>query len=80
MPDGHSGDAFRRAAIDNYNLSLGSGLGPLADKIFRIGHLGDLNELMLMGALCGVEMTLGDTGVPHTKGGVAAALDFLGDG
>ncbi|MEE2970850.1 MAG: aminotransferase class V-fold PLP-dependent enzyme [Pseudomonadota bacterium] len=80
MPDGHSGDAFRRAALDNYNLSLGSGLGPLADKIFRIGHLGDLNELMLMGALCGVEMTLGDAGVPHTKGGVAAALDFLGDG
>jgi len=80
MPDGHSGDAFRRAALDNYNLSLGSGLGPLADKIFRIGHLGDLNELMLMGALCGVEMALGDAGVPHQKGGVAAALAFLGEG
>jgi alanine-glyoxylate transaminase/serine-glyoxylate transaminase/serine-pyruvate transaminase len=80
MPDGRGGDSFRRAALDNYNLSLGSGLGPLADKIFRIGHLGDLNELMLMGALCGVEMALGDAGVPHQKGGVAAALEFLGDG
>lgn len=80
VPDGHSGDAFRRAALDNYNLSLGSGLGPLADKIFRIGHLGDLNELMLMGSLCGVEMALGDAGVPYQKGGVAAALEFLSAG
>jgi alanine-glyoxylate transaminase / serine-glyoxylate transaminase / serine-pyruvate transaminase len=79
MPDGHSGDAMRRIAYESYNLSLGSGLGPLADKIFRIGHLGDLNELMLMGALSGVELALGDAGAPFEKGGVAAALDFFGN-
>ncbi len=80
MPDGHSADALRATILDNYNLSLGSGLGKLADKVFRIGHLGDLNELMLLGALCGVEMGLADAGVPHDKGGVAAALEFLTNG
>jgi alanine-glyoxylate transaminase / serine-glyoxylate transaminase / serine-pyruvate transaminase len=77
-PDGHGADHLRGVILENYNLSLGSGLGPLADRVFRIGHLGDLNELMLMGALCGVEMGLGDAGVPHQKAGVAAALEFLG--
>jgi alanine-glyoxylate transaminase/serine-glyoxylate transaminase/serine-pyruvate transaminase len=58
-------------------MSLGTGLGKLAGRAFRIGHLGDFNDLMLAGTLCGVEMGLGLAGVPHRKGGVAAALDFL---
>ncbi len=77
-PEGHSADALRATILENYNLSLGSGLGKLVDKVFRIGHLGDLNELMLTGALCGVEMGLGAADVPHEKGGVAAALEYLG--
>jgi alanine-glyoxylate transaminase/serine-glyoxylate transaminase/serine-pyruvate transaminase len=63
--------------LDNYNMSLGSGLGKVAGKVFRIGHLGDFNDLMLAGALAGVEMGLALAGVPHKKGGVAAALDYL---
>ena len=58
-------------------MSLGNGLGKVAGKVFRIGHLGDFNELMLAGTLCGVEMGLGLSGIPHKKNGVAAALDFL---
>jgi alanine-glyoxylate transaminase/serine-glyoxylate transaminase/serine-pyruvate transaminase len=80
LPEGFSEIDFRRVVLENYNLSLGSGLGKLRGKVFRIGHLGDLNDLMLCGALCGVEMGLGKFGVPHRKGGVAAALEFLARG
>jgi len=77
MPEGHSADAFRQAVLDNFNMSLGNGLNKVADKVFRIGHLGDFNELMLMGTLAGVEMGLGIAGVPHQKGGVDAAMRYL---
>jgi alanine-glyoxylate transaminase/serine-glyoxylate transaminase/serine-pyruvate transaminase len=63
--------------LERLNMALGSGLGKLADKVFRIGHLGDLNDLMLAGALSGVEMGLELAGAPHRKGGTAAALEFL---
>jgi alanine-glyoxylate transaminase/serine-glyoxylate transaminase/serine-pyruvate transaminase len=77
MPAGHSADAFRKVVLERFNMPLGSGLGKLADKVFRIGHLGDFNDLMLAGALGGVEMGLDLAEVPHRKGGVAAALEFL---
>ena len=77
MPEGHSADAFRRATLERFNMSLGSGLGRLQDRVFRIGHLGDMNELMLAGTLAGVEMGLAVAGVPHRKGGVQAAMDYL---
>ena len=77
MPAGHSADEFRKVVLDRFNMALGSGLGKLADKVFRIGHLGDFNDLMLAGTLSGVEMGLDVAGVPHHKGGVAAALDYL---
>ena len=75
--DGEDAEAFRLAVLERYDLSLGTGLGPLQGKVFRIGHLGDLNELMLMGALAGVEMGLKTSGIAHTAGGLAAAADFL---
>ena len=77
LPAGHSADAFRARVLESFNMSLGNGLGKLADKVFRIGHLGDFNELMLMGTLAGVEMGLGQAGIPHRKGGVQAAMDYL---
>ena len=77
MPEGHSADAFRQVTLEHFNMSLGNGLSKLADRVFRIGHLGDFNDLMLMGTLCGVEMGLQAAGVPHQHGGVQAALDFL---
>lgn len=77
LPDGHDADAFRAVALDRLNLSLGAGLGRLKRKVFRIGHLGDFNELMLAGTLCGVEMALEWSGVPFARGGVSAALDEL---
>ena len=77
MPNGHDADEFRRTVLDNFDMSLGNGLGKLAGKVFRIGHLGDFNELMLTGSLSGVEMGLELAAVPHHKGGVQAALDFL---
>jgi alanine-glyoxylate transaminase/serine-glyoxylate transaminase/serine-pyruvate transaminase len=77
MPDGHSADGFRRIVAERYNMSLGNGLGRLADRVFRIGHLGDLNDIMLSAALSGVEMGLANAGVPHRTGGVQAALEFL---
>ena len=77
MPDGHSEIKFREAVLERFNLSLGSGLTKLRDKVFRIGHLGDFNDLMLAGTLAGIEMGLELTGVPHKKGGVDAALDYL---
>jgi alanine-glyoxylate transaminase / serine-glyoxylate transaminase / serine-pyruvate transaminase len=77
MPAGHSEVAFRKVVLDNFNMSLGSGLGKIADKVFRIGHLGDFNDLTLLGTLGGVEMGLELAGVPHRKGGVQAAIDYL---
>ncbi len=77
MPDGHDADAYRRVVRENFNMSLGNGLGKLAGKVFRIGHLGDFNELMLAGTLSGVEMGLELAKVPYQKGGVQAALDYL---
>ncbi|MBT3536322.1 MAG: aminotransferase class V-fold PLP-dependent enzyme [Rhodospirillaceae bacterium] len=77
LPDGHDADAFRATVLNRYNMSLGNGLGRLAGRAFRIGHLGDFNELMLAGTLSGVEMGLAVAGVPHHKGGVQAALEFL---
>ena len=77
MPPGHNADAFRKVVLEKFNMSLGNGLDKVAGKVFRIGHLGNFNDLMLAGALSGVEMGLGLAGVPHTKGGVMAALEYL---
>jgi alanine-glyoxylate transaminase/serine-glyoxylate transaminase/serine-pyruvate transaminase len=77
MPEGHDADAFRRAVLTRYDMSLGMGLGRLAGRIFRIGHLGWFNDLTLCGTLCGVEMGLTACAVPHREGGVRDALDFL---
>jgi alanine-glyoxylate transaminase/serine-glyoxylate transaminase/serine-pyruvate transaminase len=78
MPDGHGADEFRRIVLEKFDMSLGSGLSKLADRVFRIGHLGDINDLMLAGTLAGVEMGLRLASVPHRAGGVQAALDYLG--
>jgi alanine-glyoxylate transaminase / serine-glyoxylate transaminase / serine-pyruvate transaminase len=78
LPDGFNEVAFRTLVLEHYNLSLGAGLGKLAGRVFRIGHLGDLNDLMLCGTLCGVEMGLARFGVPHAAKGVSAAMAFLG--
>ncbi len=80
MPEGHSEIAFRQVVLDHFNLSLGSGLTKLRDKVFRIGHLGDFNDLMLCGTLSGIEMGLELARVPHKKGGVDAAMDYLARG
>jgi alanine-glyoxylate transaminase / serine-glyoxylate transaminase / serine-pyruvate transaminase len=77
MPDGHNADEFRRVVLDAFDMSLGSGLGRIAGKVFRIGHLGDLNDLQLLGTLSGVEMGLELARVPYRKGGVAAAMGYL---
>ncbi len=77
MPQGHSEIAFRKVVLEHFDMSLGSGLGKIADKVFRIGHLGDFNDLMLIGTLAGVEMGLELARVPHKSGGVAAAIDYL---
>jgi alanine-glyoxylate transaminase/serine-glyoxylate transaminase/serine-pyruvate transaminase len=77
MPDGHDADALRKVIHERFDMSLGTGLGKLKGKVFRIGHLGDLNDLMLAGTLCGVEMGLSLARIPFSKGGVAAALDYL---
>jgi len=77
LPEGHDADAFRALALDTFNISYGSSFGPFAGKYFRIGHLGDINETMLTGALAATEMTLALAGVPHKKGGVQAAMDYL---
>jgi alanine-glyoxylate transaminase/serine-glyoxylate transaminase/serine-pyruvate transaminase len=77
MPEGHDADALREAILDGFDMSLGQGLGKLKGRIFRIGHLGDFNDLMLMGTLSGVEMGLARAGVPHKKGGAQAAMDYL---
>jgi alanine-glyoxylate transaminase/serine-glyoxylate transaminase/serine-pyruvate transaminase len=77
MPEGQDADRFRKAALEHFDISLGTGLSKLAGKVFRIGHLGDTNDLTIVGALAGVEMGLALAGVPHRKGGVQAAMDYL---
>ncbi|HET7200719.1 MAG TPA: aminotransferase class V-fold PLP-dependent enzyme [Burkholderiales bacterium] len=77
MPAGHDADALRKIILEAYDMSLGTGLGRLAGKVFRIGHLGDFNDLTLAGTLAGVEMGLALAGVPHKKGGVLAAFEHL---
>ena len=77
MPDGHDADAFRLLVLERFDMSLGTGLGQVQGQLFRIGHLGDFNALMLSGTLCGIEMGLGLAGVPYEKGGVVQALDYL---
>jgi alanine-glyoxylate transaminase/serine-glyoxylate transaminase/serine-pyruvate transaminase len=78
MPEGHDADRLRSVILETFDMSLGTGLGKLAGKVFRIGHLGSFNDLMLAGTLCGIEMGLRLTGVPHNEGGVLAALDLMG--
>lgn len=77
VPDGHDADHVRKVILENFDMSLGTGLAKVKGKVFRIGHLGHFNDLMLMGTLAGVEMGLDLAGVPHRKGGVLAAMDML---
>ncbi|GMG81733.1 aminotransferase class V-fold PLP-dependent enzyme [Paralimibaculum aggregatum] len=77
MPEGHSADAFRATVLEAFDMSLGNGLSKIADKVFRIGHLGDFNDLMLMATLSGIEMGLARAGVPHRPGGARAAMNHL---
>ena len=77
VPDGHDADSLRKIILDDYNMSLGTGLAKVAGKVFRIGHLGDFNELMLAGTLSGVEMGLMKSKIPFKKGGILKALEFL---
>ena len=77
MPSGFDADEFRKVVLDEFDMSLGNGLGKVAGEVFRIGHLGSFNELMMVGTLAGVEMGLAAGGVPHHPGGVAAAMEWL---
>ena len=76
-PDGHSADRLRGVILEKFNMSLGNGLGQLEDRVFRIGHMGDLGVLSLIGAIAGVEMGLQAAGIPHNPGGAQAAMNFL---
>jgi alanine-glyoxylate transaminase/serine-glyoxylate transaminase/serine-pyruvate transaminase len=77
VPEGYDADRLRQTALDRFNVSLGGGLDRLKGRVFRIGHLGDLNEPMLLGAIAAVEMALALSGMPHGKGGVEAAMEHL---
>ena len=77
MPAGHDADLVRTIASERYGVALGRGLAALQGRVFRIGHMGDLNEPMLLGALAAIELALADAGVPHARGGVEAAMDGL---
>jgi alanine-glyoxylate transaminase/serine-glyoxylate transaminase/serine-pyruvate transaminase len=77
VPDGANADAFRKLVLERFNMSLGQGLGKVSGKVFRIGHLGDFNDLTLCGTLAGVEMGLGLAGIRHARGGVQAAMEYL---
>ena len=79
VPEGADADALRRVILERFDMSLGKGLGRLDGRVFRIGHLGDLNDLMLMGALTGVEMGLRCSEIPHRPGGAQAAMEYLAD-
>jgi alanine-glyoxylate transaminase/serine-glyoxylate transaminase/serine-pyruvate transaminase len=77
VPDGHDADAFRSLALEHFNISYGMSFGRYAGKMFRIGHLGDTNDGTILGALAATEMALSLAGIPHRKGGVQAAMDYL---
>ena len=77
LPEGHNADGLRKIILETFDMSLGTGLGRLAGRAFRIGHLGDINDLTLVGTLAGVEMGLGLAHVPHTAGGTAVAMRYL---
>ena len=77
MPEGHSADQFRKTVLETFDISLGNGLSKVADRVFRIGHLGDFNDAMLMGTLSGIEMALSKAQIPHSKGGTEAAMAVL---
>ena len=77
VPEGQDADALRGIILDNFDMSLGNGLSKVAGKVFRIGHLGDFNDLMLLGTLSGVEMGLSLAGIPHQSGGLATAMTYL---
>ena len=77
LPEGADSDQLRALILNRFDLSLGTGLGKLSGRAFRIGHLGSMNDLMLAGTLCGIEMGLQAHAVPFQKGGVSAALDYL---
>ncbi|MBX3522848.1 MAG: aminotransferase class V-fold PLP-dependent enzyme [Xanthobacteraceae bacterium] len=79
LPESHNADQFRATALDNFDISYGASFGPYAGKYFRIGHLGDINDGTLLGALALTEMALGVAGVPHKKGGTQAAMDYLAE-
>ncbi len=79
LPEGHNADQFRAAALENFDIAYGAGLGKIAGKVFRIGHLGDTNDGTILGALALTEMALGLAGIPHKKGGVQAAMDYIAD-
>ncbi|HEY4042823.1 MAG TPA: serine--glyoxylate aminotransferase, partial [Rhodopila sp.] len=73
----HSADKLRALILENFNMSLGNGLGRIEDRVFRIGHMGDLGVLSMTGALTGVEMGLRAAGIPHRPGGAQAAIEYL---
>jgi len=77
MPEGHDADNFRKVVLENFDMSLGTGLNKIKGKVFRIGHIGHFNDLMLMATLSGIEMGLDLAKVPHRSGGVLAAMDVL---
>ena len=77
LPEGYDSDSLRKVILDEYNMSLGMGLNKIKGKVFRIGHLGDFNDLMLAGALAGVEMGLKKSKIPFKSGGIMAAIDYL---
>ncbi|HXZ47596.1 MAG TPA: hypothetical protein VEG27_01175, partial [Usitatibacter sp.] len=77
VPAGHDADRVRTIVQDRYSVALGRGLGDLQGRVFRIGHMGDLNEPMLLGSLAAIELALAEAGVPHARGGVEAAMDAL---
>jgi alanine-glyoxylate transaminase/serine-glyoxylate transaminase/serine-pyruvate transaminase len=77
LPEGHNADAFRSLALETFNISYGASFGAYSGKYFRIGHLGDINDGTLLGALASTEMALALAGIPHKKGGVQAAIDYL---
>jgi alanine-glyoxylate transaminase/serine-glyoxylate transaminase/serine-pyruvate transaminase len=77
VPAGYNADVMRKVLLEKFNVSTGGGLGDLVGRIFRIGHMGDLNEPMILGTLASVELAMHEAGLPHTKGGVGAALESL---
>ena len=79
LPQGHSADALRRQVLQDANLSLGNGLGPLADRVFRIGHLGDFSDASVLGTLAAIEMGLKERAIPFGAGAIEAAIEALSD-